>query len=256
MIKSDTLMETNNLGLTLDSILQEVDQAADSMGSNQRFKLPIAKSQLESMLTKQYENCVRYRNREYVSTNEVCENLHKVAGWLTGTSIKPMLMLCGNVGTGKTIMAQSIKLVVEHLGDSARKLEKELGSRMTTHQLDPEASKVFGYYVRLTNPLMCTAQSLTKMEDRGNNNYAKAIKSKFLIVDDLGVEPPCVKVFGVDTYPLVDLISYRYNALSTTVFTSNLLPIDIANHYGSRIADRLEEVCERIVFRGDSFRRK
>ena len=86
-------------------------------------------------------------------------------------------------------------------------------------------------------------------------DFVKAMRASFLIVDDLGAEPPNIKVFGSNKYPLVDLITERYDNMNATIFTTNLTPENLSRYYGERVADRLNEVCERIIYQGDSYRK-
>ena len=54
--------------------------------------------------------------------------------------------------------------------------------------------------------------------------------------------------------PLIDLISIRYEEQLFTMITTNLKPNDIRERYGDRIADRFNEMLEKIVFENPSYR--
>ena len=54
--------------------------------------------------------------------------------------------------------------------------------------------------------------------------------------------------------PAIDLLSARYTDQLFTVVTTNLTPKQIREHYGDRIADRFNEMFERIVFDNSTYR--
>ena len=75
-----------------------------------------------------------------------------------------------------------------------------------------------------------------------------------LAIDDLGIEPRELLVFGNVCTPIVDLITDRYEQQRVTHITTNLTPGQIREHYGDRIADRLNEMACKIIFRNESYR--
>ena len=58
----------------------------------------------------------------------------------------------------------------------------------------------------------------------------------------------------MDYTPLPDLIYERYEKQRVTIISTNLSDDRIVAWYGKRVLDRFEEMCERIVFLGDSYR--
>ena len=75
-----------------------------------------------------------------------------------------------------------------------------------------------------------------------------------LAIDDLGTEPAEVLDYGNVLNPAIDLLSARYTDQLFTVVTTNLTPKQIREHYGDRIADRFNEMFERIVFYNSTYR--
>jgi DNA replication protein DnaC len=73
-------------------------------------------------------------------------------------------------------------------------------------------------------------------------------------VDDLGTEPQEVMDFGNVVTPVIDLLTKRYDEQLFTIITTNLTPKQIRDHYGDRIADRLNEMVEKIVFTNGTYR--
>ena len=49
--------------------------------------------------------------------------------------------------------------------------------------------------------------------------------------------------------PIIDTITLRCDAQLTTLMTTNLPSKKIAEKYGERIVDRLNEMCVKIVFK-------
>ena len=54
--------------------------------------------------------------------------------------------------------------------------------------------------------------------------------------------------------PVIDLLTKRYEEQLFTIITANLTPQQIREHYGDRIADRLNEMVKKIVFNNATYR--
>ena len=54
--------------------------------------------------------------------------------------------------------------------------------------------------------------------------------------------------------PVIDLLTKRYEEQLFTIITTNLTPQQIREHYDDRIADRLNEMVEKIVFKNGTYR--
>ncbi len=223
--------------------------------SRQRFSLPFPVDQINEQLAAAYAAGVAARGGKCAMDENTSARINKVATWLTSTSAKPMLMLCGNVGTGKTEMARAIQTVINSMIEAALKQERELGSLATSNQMDQEQARVFNHIIRLPRPALVGAQQIAEMAKQEDDGYMKARRRSFLIVDDLGAEPVGVKVFGSDVYPLIELITYRYDEMLPTVYTTNLTPDGVRSYYGERVADRLKEACALIPYPGGSYRK-
>lgn len=52
------------------------------------------------------------------------------------------------------------------------------------------------------------------------------------------------------------LINHRYENQLPTILTSNVLPADLSNRVGDRVASRLIEMCDRVVITGQDRRRQ
>lgn len=83
-----------------------------------------------------------------------------------------------------------------------------------------------------------------------NNNeaYRNLFKVDMLVIDDLGIEPVEIMDYGNVCTPIIDLLTKRYEKQFFAFITTNLTPQQIREHYGDRIADRLNEMVRKIVF--------
>ena len=82
-----------------------------------------------------------------------------------------------------------------------------------------------------------------------SKNLSSFYKNR-LIIDDLGVEN---KAFN--SYELLEQLLFerhRYEAL--TFITTNISMTNVLERYGSRIADRIPQMCNIITWKGESFR--
>ena len=73
-------------------------------------------------------------------------------------------------------------------------------------------------------------------------------------IDDLGTEPSEVMDYGNVYTPVIDLLTKRYEEQLFTIITTNLTPQQIREHYDDRIADRLNEMVEKKVFKNGTYR--
>nr|WP_229129698.1 hypothetical protein [Bacteroides xylanisolvens] len=90
------------------------------------------------------------------------------------------------------------------------------------------------------------------------NSYTEFLRlcdMEMLGIDDMGIEPVEVQEFGNMHRPLTDLLARRYENRGFSFITTNLVPQQIRKLYGDRIADRLNEMVDKIVFDNPSFRK-
>ena len=86
------------------------------------------------------------------------------------------------------------------------------------------------------------------------NKFCKLAEADILGIDDIGTEPAEVQDYGNFMYPIKELLAMRYDAQLFTVFTTNLEPKEIRQRYGDRIADRLNEMMTKVVYRNPTYR--
>lgn len=235
----------------MDEALKELEKPATKI----RFSLPMTTEQMSQHLAASYAWCVSYRGCTYEADQSTMSKVGKVSQWLTSPSMKPMLLLYGGVGNGKTTMARAVAALINTVRTKAQKLVYDFGPWQTTEQDDKEQARIFDRLTRLPFPQSVTAQSLADMAKSENPQYAKMKTTAFLILDDLGCEPATVKSFGTEVTPVTDLLYERYDLMLPTIVTTNLNLQDIRSTYGDRLADRFNEVFERVGYNGKSYRR-
>lgn len=158
-------------------------------------------------------------------------HIASVAKWLIGSTAKPGLFLYGNIGSGKTTMAKAAAQLINMLYGSEYRYEDRKGViTVSALQLAEEAKK----------------------EEEGRMKLYKT--TELLHIDDVGTEPPSVKVWGNEVSPFTDIIYSRYDRMLYTVITSNLYEDDIVKRYGDRIADRFREMFDLLSFDNRSYR--
>lgn len=133
------------------------------------------------------------------------------------------MLLAGATGSGKTVFIKAIRLALQHVGASFRMI----------NCIDVEQSVRFG---------------------DGYEGY----DSGRLCFDDLGAEQYETLYMGNRIVVMAEVLQIRYNQWQDhskkTFITSNLLPEDIGKRYGTRVQDRLNEMCNLEVFDWGSFR--
>jgi DNA replication protein DnaC len=177
-----------------------------------------------------YQEEVAFRGKIFIETEEVNDKIQKISKWLTDKTKKTGLIMFGMVGTGKTTFANAIRDTVNYL-----------------YGINSE--------IKATE-VKCS--TITKLARDGNFEEIEKIKKKpVLIIDDLGFESSSENVnhYGNKFNPIIDLMEYRYDKQLCTIITTNLDMEQIADLYGEKIADRLNEMMNKIDFQGGSFRK-
>lgn len=186
-----------------------------------RFKMHVTQEQAYTLLKCSYRVEVESRRRQITMDEQTDRVLNEVAQWLTGGDDKFGLMLCGQVGNGKTTMLNAIASAIRFMGEGLR-----IEDATTIAQV-------------IKDPV----------------EYGTIREVKHLGIDDMGVEPCEVMDYGNVIYPMVEMMNYRYARQLLTIITTNLTPKQIREKYGDRIADRFNEMMHRVVFTNGSYRR-
>ena len=217
-------------------ILKELDmKEIGRIVRQNRFVLPYTSEAIFNALFVGYKAEVIQRGGELKENQRTTEIMTNVAKWLTDEKGKPGLLLYGTVGTGKTTMLKAICKVINAC-NRAEDDRDRLGD--------------CGYDV-IT---MIKAKNVVEAYQDDKDKYKKMVSVPFIAIDELGVEPIDVKTFGNVSEPIIDLLSSRYDKQKMTLVSSNLDLKQVSEKYGLRLADRFNEMFQKIAFVGASYR--
>ena len=194
-----------------------------------RFSLPYTKEQVNDILIGCLDAEVKYRHREPIHNDMTMEYINQASSWLLSTD-KFGLLICGSPGNGKTTLMKAIIDAVNFA------------------DVHDENGKVCRVYIK-------DAKEITRLCKTDYNEYKRCMMYDMLAIDDLGCEPTEVVDYGNIINPVIDLLSYRYNEQLFTIVTTNLQPQQIREKYGDRLADRFNEMMDRIIFRNSTYRK-
>lgn len=146
-------------------------------------------------------------------------------------SLNKGILICGNVGTGKSSMLEALRL----LGDTYYKEFEKTSLLFWKHNCKQIVSSYMDKY------------------DAEGKNLKKYYKGSIpLYFDDLGTEEIA---FNGGYNVMADILEARYEAKSKTFITSNLGLRQIEERYGLRVRDRIDEMFNIIPISGESFRK-
>lgn len=195
----------------------------------ERFRLPWNIEDSVTALTASYMAEVELRHRDYIPDVHTEKHIRQAAQWLTAERPKFGMLLCGQCGNGKTTLALAIRGLVSYL------------SKGNYNQDAP--------CIHMTD-----AKEICAFAKEDYKTFKALCRRNMLAIDDLGTEPAEVLDYGNVLNPAIDLLSARYTDQLFTIVTTNLTPKQIREHYGDRIADRFNEMFERIIFDNPTYR--
>lgn len=188
------------------------------------------KEQAVNALVAAYQAEVEYRKRTFILDEPTKHNIEQLAAFLTGDGSKFGVMFSGICGNGKTTLLYAFQNLLNYLNDR-------------------------GMFDEGTGISIIDAKEVV--------NYAKDVKQfrrlrerQMLAIEDMGREPVEVLDYGNVLNPVIDLLEYRYNAQLFTIITTNLVPKEIRERYGNRIADRFNEMFDKVIFANETYRNK
>ena len=186
--------------------------------------------QVEDALTAAYQAEVEYRKRQCVMDVNTKSNIKRLASFLTGNSSKFGVMFSGMCGNGKTTLVFALQNLLNYLNDRCLFDSHNIGLSV----LD--------------------AKDIAR-QSKNQSMFDLLKKIDLIAIEDMGREPVEILEYGNVINPIIDLLEYRYNAQLFTIITTNLVPKEIRERYGNRIADRLNEMLEKIVFENETYRK-
>ena len=191
-------------------------------------KMQGKKENIESALKMLYKMQVEARGREFIADAPTLDKLNLAAKWLS-SSQKFGLVLYGNVGSGKTMLLNSLTQLFFRTGC------------FMPHIISTTAAELQRCFVQ---------------DQSAEGFYGVAKNSKILLLDDLGCEPENCIIYGTSYHPISEIIYHRYRNQLTTILTTNLTDNELASRYGPRIMDRLEESFDFIAYTNPSYRKR
>ena len=230
--------------IDLKSIIDKAIERNNNTVTPSRFYLPYDCELVKTMLGVKYKAEVlsRIQPENYKQLDEeLVQNIGDVAKWLCNPQKRPGLLLFGKVGTGKTTLLRAICATINEV---CERDTYENGTRENT--LDNfrcisivKAKGIINDYI---NP-------------QSRPRYELMTKVSLMAIDELGVEPMESKSYGNVSEPLIDLFCERYDRQLLTIVSTNLGNAEIRQRYGTRLADRFNEMFATIPFNGQSFRK-
>lgn len=187
-----------------------------------------------NLLAAHYAFEVKRRHGTPVFDENTQKNLIELAQYITQEDPKFGVMMSGTCGNGKTTLLHTLKSAIYEL---------YLQGELAFLEMDLRDGLVIVDAKDITQ----IAKDLDEL--REYRSY------QLLAIDDLGKEPTEVLDYGNVLNPVIDLLEYRYNRQLFTAVTTNLVPKEIREKYGARIADRFNEMLEVIRFKDISYRK-
>lgn len=198
------------------------------MSAEQAYKLLYASYQAE----------VITRGFQPTMTEEIQKVLTIIAKNMTAEKPKCGICLCGQCGNGKTTVHYAFRNVLRYLqseGFNDNDKDGTFGKEDLTMAII-EAKELVGI----------------SKDDAKRKSYS----DKYLLgIEDVGNEPKEVLEYGNIINPFADILEHRYTHQLFTFFTTNLESKDFRERYGSRVADRLNEMMVVINLKSPSFRK-
>lgn len=195
-----------------------------------RFRLPMSAEQAYDCLLAATMAEVEFRHRSFYENDDAKTQLHQMANWLTSDNSKFGMLFCGECGNGKSTLLKAFQQLLNILAIPI-----------------PDGHGNYG--IQITD-----AKYVAHLARTDYSAFLRLSQKDMLGIDDLGTEPQEVMDFGNVVTPVVDLLTKRYDEQLFTIITTNLTPKQIRDHYGDRIADRLNEMVEKIVFTNGTYR--
>lgn len=186
-------------------------------------------AQAKDYLVAAYRAEVEFRHRKFVLDAHTSDNIGQLARFLTDGGSRFGVMFFGLCGNGKTTLVYALQNAINYL-----------------ERIGAVPSK--------TGITIIDAKEVVR-RSKDDNEFRRMLDSDMIAIEDMGREPRDVLEYGNVLNPVIDLLEYRYNRQLFTIVTTNLKPQQVREHYGDRIADRCNEMFDRIVFQNESYRR-
>jgi len=153
------------------------------------------------------------------------------------------VILFGSTGCGKTMLAAAVaNAVIDNTY-----IDDYVAEQVGSGGIPPESSPV---------RMISTVDMMARIKSRYDSGNAQEMigvyqTARLTILDDVGAEKPSEWVVE----RLMEIIDYRYREMLPIIITTNQTPAEMEQRLGSRIMDRLCEMCAQIRITAPSQRR-
>ena len=200
------------------------------------FRFNIEPREAFLQLYKLYQEEVQDRYLDFNNDTYTQDVVAKVVNHLTKPHPESGIMLCGVPGNGKTTLAKAILRMARILNSQG-------------------AFSYMGEYFRFETRFITATEVCEYYKNQDDDKIIRLKEIPFLVIDDLGEEPCEVLSFGTPAHPVRQLIEKRYETMSFTVITTNLVSDDLFKQYGWRVMDRIQEMYHKIIHQAPSYRK-
>lgn len=183
-----------------------------------------------------YQEEVQDRYLDFNNDTYTQDVVAKVVNHLTKPHPESGIMLCGVPGNGKTTLAKAILRMARILNSQG-------------------AFSYMGEYFRFETRFITATEVCEYYKNQDDDKIIRLKEVPLLVIDDLGEEPCEVLSFGTPAHPVRRLIEKRYETMSFTVITTNLVSDDLFKQYGWRVMDRIQEMYHKIIHQAPSYRK-
>jgi DNA replication protein DnaC len=190
----------------------------------------MTEEQAKDFIMAAYQAEVEYRRRTFVEDKETLSNIDRFAKFLTGNDSRFGIMFSGICGNGKTTLLYAFQSALNYLVQRGVIEDSNVGISII------DAKEIVQYA-------------------KDVNRFQSLRSRDMLAIEDMGREPLEIMEYGNVISPVVDLLEYRYNNQLFTAITTNLTPKEIREKYGNRIADRFNEMFDKIIFENGTYRK-
>lgn len=235
----------SNLRINIQRVEELISKTSLRPTTEGRFRFNLSAQDALDLLAAAYRAEVEERLRDFILDDNTEANLIELAEYITQKTTEFGVMCCGTCGNGKTTLIYAFRRAVYFLW----------GMNHFSFLSTPEKCFSVDFRVYHAKDIVRIAKDESKYKDIRN--------CPMLAIDDLGTEPTEIVDYGNVLSPIVDLIEHRYNNQLFTFITTNLVAkssddkvMTIRKKYGTRIADRFNEMLRVIIFRDISYRCK